>query len=246
MYSIREDMGFFQQVCDRLRKTTTVVGDTEDRTESALRQLISRSVIADEVVDIFAKAQMDKPEILILSEEFLKEVQDMPQRNLALEALKKLLNDEIKTRTARNVVEGRSFADMLEGTILRYQNRSIETAEAIAELIKLARKIRESTDRGEELGLTERELAFYDAIASVKSVKDVLDDDGLREIAREVLQTVRHSASIDWTKRESTRAGMRLAVPRALRKHKFPKDAVDNIAQLIFDQTATWGDRWAA
>ena len=244
--SIREDVGFFQEVRNRLKKTTIVNGDSEARTESALRQLISRSVVADDVVDIFTAAGMDKPEISILSEEFLKEVEDMPQRNLALEALQKLLNDEIKQRSARNVVEGRSFADMLEKTILRYQNRSIETAEAISELIRIAREMRESADRGEQLGLSERELAFYDAIASVESVTDVLDDEALRGIARDVLQTVRNSATIDWTKRESTRAGMKLAVRKALRKHKFPKESVAIITELIFSQAATWGDRWAA
>ncbi|MBA3433724.1 MAG: DUF3387 domain-containing protein [Actinobacteria bacterium] len=150
-------------------------------------------------MDVFAAAGLQKPDISLLSDEFLAEVRELPQRNLAVELLRKLLNDEVKARTKRNVVQGRAFSELLEATIRRYRNRAIETAQVIEELIALAKEMREAQRRGEELGLSEEEIAFYDALESNDSAVAVLGDETLRTIARELSDTVRRNATIDWT-----------------------------------------------
>ena len=178
----------------------------EEDIEHAVRQIISRAVAPDGVVDIFEAAGLAKPDISILSDEFLGEVRGMPQRNLAVELLQKLLKGELKTRSRKNVVQARSFAEMLEQTIRRYQNRSIEAAQVIEELIALARQMRDASARGETLGLTDDELAFYDALGTNDSAVSVLGDEKLRFIARELVSSVRANVTIDWTMRENVRA----------------------------------------
>ena len=214
--AIRDDVGFFQTVKTVLAKGVVVDGKSPDEIDHAIRQIVSRAVASDEVIDIFAAAGLTKPDISVLSEEFLAEVQGMPQRNLAVEMLRKLLEGEIKTRGRKNVVQARSFAEMLAEAIRRYQNRAIETAQVIEELIALAREMRAAASRGEKLGLTEDEIAFYDALQVNDSAVQVLGDATLREIAQELLRTVRANVKIDWTVRENVRSQMRVMIKRCL------------------------------
>jgi type I restriction enzyme R subunit len=202
-------------------------------------------VSTDEVIDIFAAAGLDKPDISVLSEEFLAEVRGMPQRNLAIETLRKLLNGELIQRQRKNVVQARSFAEMLEQTIRRYQNRSIEAAAVIDELIKLARQMREADARGEELGLTDDELAFYDALETNDSAVKVLGDETLREIARELVVAVRRNVSIDWTVRENVRAHIRVIVKRILRHHGYPPDKQEKATHTVLEQAEALSEGWA-
>ena len=190
----------------------------------AVRQIISRAVASEGVLDIFASAGLDKPDISVLSDEFLAEVQGMPQRNLAVELLQKLLKGELSVRRRKNVVQARSFAEMLEQTLRRYQNRAIEAAQVIEELIQLAKDMREANARGERLGLSEDEVAFYDALETNDSAVQVLGDETLRAIARELVDTVRNNVTIDWTLRENVRAKLRAMVKRILRKHGYPPE----------------------
>lgn len=183
-----------------------------------------------------AVIELKNPDISILSEEFLAEVAGLPQKNLAVEMLRKLLNDEIKHRSRRNVVEARSFKEMLEAAIRKYENRAIETAQIIQELIKLAKEMREASKRGERLKLSDDELAFYDALADNESAVEVLGDKTLRDIAREVAAKIRQSASIDWTIKETVRASMRAMVKRLLRKYGYPPDKQEAATKLVLEQ----------
>jgi len=242
--AIRDDVGFFQAVRSALAKQDTGTGPAPEDLEHAIRQIISKAIVTDEVVDVFAAAGLKKPDISILSDEFLEEVREMPQRNLAVEVLRKLLAGEIKTRARRNVVQARSFAEMLERAILKYQNRAIETAQVIEELIALARDMRESQARGRELGLTDDELAFYDALAANESAVRELGDETLKKIAHELTEQVRKSATIDWAVRESVRAKMRVMVRRLLRKYKYPPDQQDAAVDLVIKQAETLTEEW--
>ena len=197
-------------------------------------------------MDIFAAAGLAKPDISILSEEFLAEVRGMPQRNLAVELLQKLLHGEIRRRGKKNVVQARSFAEMLEQTIRRYQNRAIEAAQVIEELIALAKEMRAAEARGESLGLNEDELAFYDALETNDSAVKVLGDDALRAIARELVETVRRNVTIDWTLRETVRAHLRVLVKRILRKYGYPPDKQEKATQTVLEQAALLSSDWAA
>ena len=214
--------------------------------ETAIRQLVSRAVSSGEVVDIFAAAGLDKPDISILSEEFLAEVQRLPHRNLALELLKKLLNDEIKIRMQRNVVRARSFAGMLEEAINKYKNRAIEAAEVIEELVGLAREMRQAQKRGENLGLNHDETAFYDALEFNESAVEILGDETLKMIAQELVNSVKRSVSVDWTKRENARAQIRVMVKRILRKYGYPPDMQARATELVLEQATVLCQEWTA
>ncbi|MCK9356297.1 MAG: type I restriction endonuclease subunit R [Dehalococcoidia bacterium] len=233
---IRDEVAFFQAVRAVLIKSGTRGGRTAEELDFAIRQIVSRAVASDEVVDIFAAAGLKKPDISILSDEFLAEVRGMPQRNLAVEMLRKLLDGEIRTRGRRNVVRSRAFSEMLEESIRRYQNRAIEAAQVIEELIALARDMREADTRGEELGLTEDEVAFYDALGANDSAVQVLGDATLRLIAQQLLKTVRDNVTIDWTVRENVRSRMRVMVKRILRKYGYPPDKQEKATQLVLEQ----------
>lgn len=243
--AIRDDVGFFQAVRSVLAKNTPGERKSDEEMELAIRQIISNAVVSDEVVDIFSAAGLKKPDISILSDEFLAEVQGMPQRNLAVELLQRLLAGEIKSRSKRNVVEARSFAEMLDGAVRRYQNRAIETSEVIKELIKLAKEIRAAKARGADLGLTEDELAFYDAIKDNDSAVDVLGDDMLKLIARELVETIRKNVTIDWTIRENVRAQLRVYVKRILRKYGYPPDKQEKATQTVLEQAEVLSEIWA-
>ncbi len=233
---IRDEVGFFQAVRAGLVKYSGIGAKSPEDLDHAIRQLVSKAISTDRVIDIFADAGLKKPEISILSDEFLAEVSGLPHKNLALELLRKLLNDEIKARSRKNVVEARSFLEMLEKTIKLYQNRSIETAEVIAKLIELAREMREAHKRGENLGLTDDELAFYDALEVNDSAVKVLGDDTLRTIARELVESVRNNVTIDWALKESARAKMRTIVRRLLRKYGYPPDKQEKATQTVLEQ----------
>ncbi|MCY4623569.1 MAG: type I restriction endonuclease subunit R [Chloroflexi bacterium] len=243
---IRDDVAFFQAVRTALTKRAEALAKPEDELELAVRQIISRAVASEGVVDIFAAAGLDKPDISVLSEEFLAEVQGMPHRNLAVELLQKLLRGEVAARRRQNVVQARSFAEMLEQSLRRYQNRAIEAAQVIEELIQLAREMREANARGERLGLSEDELAFYDALETNDSAVQVLGDDTLRDIARELVDTVRRNVTIDWTVRETVRAQLRVLVRRILRRHGYPPDKQEKATQTVLEQAEVLSEAWAA
>ena len=244
-FRIRDDVGFFQAVRAALSKRATGEARPEEDLDLAVRQIISRAVASEGVVDIFAAAGLDKPDISVLSDEFLAEVQGMPQRNLAVELLQKLLKGELYTRRRKNVVQARSFAEMLEHTLRRYQNRAIEAAQVIEELIQLAKEIREANARGEQLGLSDDELAFYDALETNDSAVQVLGDETLRAIARELVDTVRSNVTIDWTLRENVRAKLRAMVKRILRKHGYPPDKQEKATVTVLEQAEVISEGWA-
>ena len=242
---IRDDVAFFQTIQSGLAKRAAANARPEQEMDHAVRQIISRAVASEGVIDIFAAAGLEKPDISILSEEFLAEVRGMPQRNLAVELLQKLLKGEIAARRRKNVVQARSFVEMLERTLRRYQNRGVEAAQVIEELIQLAREMREANARGEKLGLKEDELAFYDALETNDSAVQVLGDATLRDIARELVETVRGNVTIDWTLRENVRANLRRLVKRILRKHGYPPDKQEKATQTVLEQAEVLSEGWA-
>ena len=243
---IRDDVAFFQAVRSALAKRADAQARPREELDHAVRQIVSRAVASEGVMDIFAAAGLRKPDISILSEDFLAEVQGMPQRNLAVELLQKLLKGELASRRRQNVVQARSFADLLEQTIRRYQNRAVEAAQVIEELIGLARDLREADARGERLGLSDDELAFYDALETNDSAVQVLGDETLRDIARELVETVRSNVTIDWTLRENVRAHLRRLVRRILRKHGYPPDKQEKATQTVLEQAEVLSAGWAA
>ena len=243
---IRDEVGFFQAVRAMLIKRAGSRVRSQEELDHAVRQIISRAVASEGVVDIFAAAGLEKPDISILSEEFLAEVRGMPQRNLAVELLQKLLKGEVATRRRKNVVQARSFAEMLEQTLRRYQNRAVEAAQVIEELIELAREMRRANARGDRLGLSEDELAFYDALETNDSAVKVLGDETLRGIARELVETVRNNVTIDWTLRENVRAHLRVLVKRILRKHGYPPDKQEKATRTVLEQAEVLSAEWAA
>ncbi len=244
--ALRDEVGFFQEIRTALVKTTgDESGRTPDEMESAIRQLVSRAVASTEVVDIYEAAGLEKPDISILSDEFLEEVKSLPQRNLALELLKKLINDEIKRRSRKNVVQARSFAQMLEQAVRKYQNRALEAAEVIQELIRLAKEMREAGRRGEKLGLNEDEVAFYDALAENGSAVKVMGDERLKLLAMELVLRVRQSVTIDWQLRENARAQIRVLVKRILRQYGYPPDMEKMATELVLEQTEVLCKEWA-
>ncbi|KAB2964943.1 MAG: type I restriction endonuclease subunit R [Thermoanaerobaculia bacterium] len=242
---IRDDVGFFQAVRAVLAKGTAREQRSDEEMDLAIRQIVSRALVAGEVVDVFAAAGLRKPDISILSDEFLAEVRGLPQRNLAVELLQKLLRGEIRTRGRRNVVQAKSFAELLERALRKYQNRAIETAQVIEELIQLAKEMREADARGEALGLTDDELAFYDALETNDSAVQVLGDETLRQIARELVETVRKNVTIDWTLRENVRAQLRVYVKRILRKYGYPPDKQEKATQTVLEQAEVLSEGWA-
>jgi type I restriction enzyme R subunit len=242
---IRDDVAFFQTVRSALAKRAAGEARPERELNLAIRQIVSRSVSSERVVDIFQAAGLEKPDISILSDDFLAEVRGMQHRNLAVELLRKLLDGEIQTRRRRNVVQARSFAEMLEQTIRRYQNRAIQAAQVIEELITLAKEIREADARGEALNLSEDELAFYDALETNDSAVQVLGDETLRMIARELVKTVRTNVAIDWTVRENVRAHLRVLVKRILRRYGYPPDKQEKATRTVLEQAEVLSAGWA-
>ena len=242
---IRDDVAFFQAVAAAISKRSASEKRTEEALDHAVRQIVSSAVASEGVMDVFAAAGLDKPDISVLSDDFLAEVRGMERRNLAVELLQKLLKGEVSIRRRKNVVQARSFAEMLEQTLRRYQNRAIEAAQVIEELIELAKEMREANERGERLGLSEDELAFYDALETDDSAVQVLGDETLRDIARQLVETVRGNVTIDWTLRENVRANLRRLVRRILRKHGYPPDKREKATQTVIEQAEALSAGWA-
>lgn len=243
---IRDEVGFFQTVRAVLAKSVPGRGKSSAERDLAVQQIVSRAVVSTEIVDILEAAGVETPDISILSDEFLAEVQGMEKKNLAMEALRKLINGEIRSQSRTNVVETRAFSDRLEEAITRYHSNAITTAEVILELIKLAKDIRAAYQRGEEAGLSRDEIAFYDALAENESAVEVMGDEQLRVIAHVLLENLRSNASVDWQHREMARARMRVLVKRILRKYKYPPDLQDAAVQTVLQQAEVLAERWAA
>jgi len=243
--NIREEVGFFQAIRAALVKSGTGSGVTQRDRELAIQQIVSRAVVSTEIVDILAAAGIKSPDISILSDEFLAEVQQMERKNLALEALRKLLNDGIRARSKTNVVQTRAFSVRLEDAVARYHANAITTAEVLQELILLAKDIRAARQRGEESGLSDEEVAFYDALAENESAVQMMGDDNLRLIAHELLVSLRENVSVDWAHRESARARMRVLVKRILRKYGYPPDLQDAAVQTVLQQAEVLSSGWS-
>jgi type I restriction enzyme R subunit len=243
---IRDEVAFFQAVKAALVKRSQLDARPEEELDHAIRQIVSRAVAApDQVIDIFAAAGLKKPDISILSDEFLAEVRGLPQKNLAVELLQKLLRDELRTRSKRNLVQSRTFSEMLERALRSYRNRGIETAQVIEELIRLAQEMHEAQARGERLGLTEDEIAFYEALGVNDAAVKVMGDTVLRTIARELTENLRRNVTLDWTQRESARAKLRTMVRRLLRKHGYPPDKQEQATQTVMEQAERLCETWA-
>jgi len=242
---IREQVGFFQAIRTALVKNSTGSGVTQQERELAIQQIVSRAVVSTEIVDILAAAGIKSPDISILSDEFLAEVQQMERKNLALEALRKLINDGIRSRSKSNVVQTKAFSERLADAVARYHANAITTAEVLQELIDLAKDIRAARQRGEEQGLSEEEIAFYDALAENESAIQMLGDDKLKLIAHELLVSLRENVSVDWAHRDSARARMRVLVKRILRKYGYPPDLQDAAVQTVLQQAEALSSTWS-
>ena len=243
---IRDEVGFFQTVRAALAKSAPGAGKNSAERDLAVQQIVSRAVVSTEIVDILKAAGLETPDISILSDEFLAEVQGMEKKNLAMEALRKLLNGEIRSQTRVNVVQARTFSERLQEAIARYHTNAITTTEVIQELINLAKDIRAAYRRGEEEGLSQEEISFYDALAQNESAVEVMGNDQLRVIAHELLSNLKNNASVDWQHRESARARMRILVKRILRKYGYPPDLQDAAVQTVLQQAEVLSARWAA
>ncbi|MDZ7379095.1 MAG: HsdR family type I site-specific deoxyribonuclease, partial [candidate division KSB1 bacterium] len=243
---IREQVAFFQSVHTALTKRTPPEGRPTEDLDFAVRQILAQAITPEGVLDLFTAAGLNKPDLSIFSEEFLAEMRGLPQKNLAVELLQRLLKGEINRLRRQNLVQGRAFSEMLEQTLRRYRNRTIEAAQVIEEMIALAKDMREANARGEKLGLSEEELAFYDALETNDSAVKVLGDETLRAIARELVETVRKNVSIDWTLRETVRAQLRVLIKRILRKYNYPPDKQEKATQTVLEQAALLSVEWAA
>ncbi|MCR9152107.1 MAG: DUF3387 domain-containing protein, partial [Rhodobacteraceae bacterium] len=244
--AVRDEVGFFQTVRAAMTKASEVDGQGTAAREMAIRQIVDRAVASTEIVDILKAAGIATPDISILSDEFLAEIQKLDKKNLALEALSKLLNDEVRSRSKTNVTESRRFSERLEDAIGRYHTNALTTVEVLQELIALAKEIRAARSRGEGDGLTADEIAFYDALADNESAVQVMGNDQLKIIAHELLQGLRSNITIDWAHRESARARLRVLVKRTLRKHGYPPDLQEGAVQVVLQQAEALSAQWAA
>lgn len=242
--AIRDHVAFFQAVKARLAKISEKKGMSAEDYNSAIRQIVDKAIAPAGVVDIFEAAGLERPNLSILSEEFLAEIRGMERKNLAVEALQRLLNEEVRTRFATNAVKARSFADMLEQALRRYKNNSIEAVQILEELIDIARKIRDSEKEAEELGLSPDEVAFYDALAANGSARDIMGDDQLRKLAAVLVQRVRSNVTVDWTLRQDAQARLRVEVKRLLREYGYPPDAEKIATELVLEQATLFGEEW--
>lgn len=242
--AIRNEVGFFQAVRAALVKSADSAGTGAANREFAIQQILDRAVVSTEIVDILAAAGITTSDISILSDEFLAEVQQLEKKNLALEALRKLLNDEIRSRSRTNVVETKRFSERLEAAIARYHTNAISTVEVLQELIELAKEVRAARRRGEEEGISQDEIAFYDALAENESAIELMGNDSLKVIAHELLVSLKGSVTVDWSHRESARARMRVLVRRILRKYGYPPDLQDTAVQTVLRQAEALAANW--
>ncbi|KAB2878058.1 type I restriction endonuclease subunit R [bacterium] len=245
--TVSAEVSFFQAVKARLAKFDTYGGgEGNEAIETVIRQLVDKAVAADGVIDIFDAAGIKKPDISILSDEFLKEIQGMKFKNLAIELLRKILSDEIRTRSKYNLIQSKALSEMLENTIRKYQNNLLTAAEIISELIDLAKNVKDADKRGEKLNLSVEELAFYDALEVNDSAVQVLGDETLRQIARILVERVRANTSIDWQIKENVRAKLRVIVRRVLREYGYPPDKQEKAVDTVLAQAETLAELWAA
>lgn len=243
--ALREEVAFLQAVKVILAKRDlSLQKKTDEQRERAIRQIIGAAVVSEDVVDVFDAVGLDKPNIGILDDAFLAEVKNLPERNLAVELLERLLEGEIKSRFGGNLVQEKKFSELLANVIKRYQSRAIETAQVIEELIGMAKKFRAAASRGEQLGLSEDELRFYDALADNESAVRELSDETLKKIAHELTENLRQNLSVDWSARESVRARLRLMIKRILRKYKYPPDQQEGAVELVLQQAKALGEMW--
>ena len=243
--ALRDEVAFMQAVKVILTKRDiSAQKKTDEVREAAIRQIINQAVVSDAVVDIFDAVGLEKPNIGLLDEDFLAQVKNLPERNLAVELLERLLEGEIKSKFATNVVQQKKFSDLLSNVITRYQNRSIETAQVMEELVEMAKKFKEAANRGEQLGLSDDEVKFYDALANNESAVRELTDETLKKIAHELTENLRKNITVDWSQRESVRASLRLMVKRVLRKYKYPPDLADAAVELVLEQAESLGEEW--
>src|SRR5450830_497319 len=244
--AVREEVAFMQGVKVMTKKEVSTRKRTDEQRELAIRQIINSAVVSERVVDIFDAVGLDKPNIGLLDDEFLAQVKNLPEKNLAVELLERLLEGEIKSRFASNVVQNRKFSELLGSVITLYQIRSIETAQVMEALVEMAMKFREAATRVGPLGLTEDEVRFYDALANNESAVRELTDETLKKIAHELTENLRQNLTVDWSERESVRAKLRLMVKRILRKYKYPPDLQDAAVELVLQQAQVMGENWAA
>ncbi len=242
---IRDEVGFFQAIRVALVKSSGSAKTGAER-DFAVQQIVSRAVVSTEIIDILAAAGLKTPDISILSDDFLAELKDMERKNLALEALRKLLSDEIRSRSKTNVVQGKAFSLRLEEALARYHANAITTVEVLQRLIDLAKDIRAARQRGEEKGLTDEEIAFYDALAENESAREVMGDERLRVIAHELLEKVKNTVTVDWMHRDSARARIRVLVKGILKKYGYPPDMQDAAVQTVLQQAEALSYLWAA
>jgi len=243
--AVREEVAFLQAV--KVLLTKRDISDkkrSDEEKELAIRQIIGQAVVSDEVVDIFDAVGLDKPNIGLLDDDFLAEVRNLPEKNLAVELLERLLEGEIRSKFASNVIQQKKFSDLLGSVVKRYQNRSIETAQVMEELVEMAKKFREAARRGEALGLGDDEVKFYDALANNEAAVLELGDETLKKIAHELTENLRANISVDWSQRESVRAKLRIMVKRILRKYKYPPDQAEDAVQLVLQQAEALGEEW--
>jgi type I restriction enzyme R subunit len=241
-----DEIAFFQAVKARLTKFETNGSGRDESYDSVIHNIVNAAIASDQVVDIFSAAGMEKPELSILSEEFLKEIEGMKYKNVAIELLKKLLSDEIKIRSKHNLAKSKSLLEMLDAAIKRYQNNLLTTAEIIDELIRIAREINSADKRGESMGLSEDELAFYDALETNDSAVKVLGDEQLRAIAREIADKVRANATIDFAIKETVRARIMVIVRRILNKYGYPPDKQLQAIEMVMKQAENLADVWTS
>lgn len=245
MALLREEIAFFQAIKAVIAKATTSDAKlSEEGRNAVLKQILDNAVVAEGVEDIFKLAGLERPDIGILSDAFLEEVRQLPQRNFAVELLQKLLNDQVKSRMRTNVVLERKFSERLQAALSRYLSRAVESAQVIEELIAMAKEFREAALRGEAMGLNDSELAFYDALADNASAVEKMGDETLKTIAREVTQKLRNSTTVDWQKRESVRARLRNLVRITLRRYKYPPEMQDEAIRLVLEQAERLSDAW--
>jgi type I restriction enzyme R subunit len=243
--AVREEVAFLQAIKVLLTKREiSAKKKTDEERELAIRQIIGNAVVSGDVVDVFAAVGLDKPNIGLLDDEFLAEVRNLPEKNLAVELLERLLEGEIKSKFASNLAQEKKFSELLDSVIKRYQNRSIETAQVIEELIEMAKKFAAASKRGDQLGLNDDELAFYDALANNEASVRELGDEVLAKIAHELTDSLRQNVTVDWSNRDSVRAKLRLLVKRILRKYKYPPDQQEEAAQLVLAQAETLCEAW--
>jgi len=243
--AVRDEVAFLQAVKVILTKRDiSQQKKTDEQRDLAIRQIINQAVVSESVVDIFDAVGLEKPNIGLLDEDFLAQVKNLPEKNLAVELLERLLEGEIKAKFATNVVQQKKFSDLLANVITRYQNRSIETAQVMEELVEMAKKFKAAASRGEQLGLSDDEVKFYDALANNESAVRELTDETLKKIAHELTENLKKNISVDWAQRESVRATLRLMVKRVLRKYKYPPDQAEEAVELVLQQVESLGESW--